>query len=277
VLPVHVEHLGSIEGVQRAKAELVEGMKDGGTAVLNADDPRVLAMRSLSRGSTITYGIDNTADVMAKNISFERFGETTFTLTTPDGEAEVKFPLNGKHNIMNALAAAAAGVACEMNAAEIAASLRNVAPPPQRGEIIHFEAGFTVVNDTYNSNPDALLSMTRTIVDGGHGAARKIVVAGEMRELGDGSAAIHYATGKELAAIGIDRLYGVEGNAAEMLRGAEDAGVNDTVFYENSAIAAESFAGEVRAGDLVLVKGSRGVRTEKVIEKLLEKFAVKKD
>ena len=109
VLPVHVEHLGSIENVAKAKAELVEGMKENGTAVLNADDFRVAEMRDLSKGKTITYGIENESDVMAREIKFERFGETTFTLQTPNGEAEVSFPLNGKHNILNALAASAVG------------------------------------------------------------------------------------------------------------------------------------------------------------------------
>jgi UDP-N-acetylmuramoyl-tripeptide--D-alanyl-D-alanine ligase len=274
VLPVHIEHLGTIEGVQRAKAELVEGMKDGGTAILNADDPRVLAMRNLSKGKTLTYGIDNPADVMAKNIRFDRFGETRFTLVTPDSEAEAAFPLNGKHNIMSALAASAAGVAFGMDAAAIAASLVSVEPPPQRGEVLHFAEGFTVVNDTYNSNPDALLSMTRTIVDGGGGAKRRIVVAGEMRELGENSRQIHFETGAKIATVGIDKLYGVEGYAAEMVRGAESAGLTATGFYENSTVAGDKFVREVEAGDLILVKGSRGVRTERVIEKLLEKFTL---
>ncbi len=274
VLPVHIEHLGSIEAIQKAKAELVEGMKDGGTAVLNADDHRVLAMSELSRGKVITYGIDNPADVMARNVDFERFGRTTFKLVTPDGEADTVFPLNGKHNIMNALAAAAAGVAFGMTAAEIASSLGDVKPPPQRGEVLHFAEGFTVVNDTYNSNPDALLSMIRTIVDGGSGAKRRIVVAGEMRELGPESRSVHFTTGERIAALGIDKLYGVEGDAAELIRGAESAGLSATGFYENSIVAGEKFVDEVSPGDLILVKGSRGVKTERVIERLLEKYKV---
>jgi UDP-N-acetylmuramoyl-tripeptide--D-alanyl-D-alanine ligase len=128
--------------VAKAKAELVEGMKTGGTAILNADDWRVLAMRDLSKGKTLTYGIEKAADVMAKNIRFERFGETIFTLQTPDGNAEVEFPLNGKHNILNALAAAAVGVSFGMTAREIADALRTVSAPPQRGEILHFAAWF---------------------------------------------------------------------------------------------------------------------------------------
>ena len=276
VLPVHIEHLGTIENIATAKAELVEGMKTGGTAVLNADDFRVAAMRDLSKGAVLTYGIENESDVMAKNIRFARFGETSFTLNTPNGEAEVLFPLNGRHNILNALAASAVGVSFGMTAVEIAESLKTVAPPPQRGEILHFAIGFTVVNDTYNSNPDALISMVRTIVEGGNGAKRKIVIAGEMRELGDNAAQIHYETGQRIAALGVDKIFGIEGFADDLLKGAESAGFSDVGFYEDSAIAGEKLLEEIQSGDLILVKGSRGVRTEIVIEKLLEKFELEK-
>ena len=274
VLPVHVEHLGSIENVAKAKAELVEGMKPGGTAVLNADDFRVFAMRDLHEGKNLTYGIDVQSDVTAKNIRFDRFGETVFTLLTPEGEAEVLFPLNGRHNILNALAAAAVGHVFGMTAREIAAALHTVAPPPQRGEILRFREGFTVVNDSYNSNPHALLSMTRTIVEGGKNAKRKIVVAGEMLELGAEGEKIHYETGAQLAGIGIDALYGVRNLARSLVEGARGGGLAETGFFENSDEAGDFLTSELREGDLVLVKGSRGVRTEKVVEKILEKFSL---
>ena len=276
VLPVHVEHLGSIENVAKAKAELVEGMKPGGTAVLNADDFRVFAMRDLHDGKNVTYGIEVESDVMAKDIHFSRFGETTFTLRTPEGEAEVLFPLNGKHNILNALAAAAVGYVFGMTTHKIAASLHTVAPPPQRGEILHFAEGFTVVNDTYNSNPDALVSMVMTIVEGGTRVKRKVVVAGEMRELGENTREIHFETGKKIAALGIDKLFGVENLAQHLLEGARSEGLSDIEFYANSEVAAEDFIKEVQPGDLILIKGSRGVQTEKVIEKLLENFELEK-
>ena len=276
VLPVHVEHLGSIENVAKAKAELIEGMKQNGTAVLNADDFRVAAMRDLARGKVLTYGIENASDVMAKNIRFARFGETVFELETPNGSAEVLFPLNGRHNILNALAASAVGFSFGMSVEEIAASLHTVAPPPQRGEILHFKEGFTVVNDTYNSNPDALLSMVRTLTEGGAGAKRKIVVAGEMRELGNDAARIHYETGKKIAEIGVDKLVGVEGFAKNLIEGAKTINNLEIEFFENSDVAGEHFINQLQAGDLVLVKGSRGVRTEKVIEKILEKFELEK-
>lgn len=272
VLPVHIEHLGTIENIAKAKAELVEGMKCGGTAVLNADDHRVAAMREVSQGSTLTYGIENEADVMAKEIHFEGFGRARFTLVTPSGKADVAFPLNGKHNVLNALAAAAVGHSFGMQAADIAKSLSSVSAPPQRGEVLRFAAGFTVINDSYNSNPDALLSMVSTLVDGAAPFERKIVVAGEMLELGPDAAAIHRKTGAAIAESGVDLLVGVRGNAADLVTGASENGGVESVFAGSSDEAGSMLADLVRPGDVVLVKGSRGVRTENVIEKLLEKF-----
>lgn len=277
VLPVHVEHLGSIENVAKAKAEIVEGMKENGIAVLNADDPRVLAMASLSKRNVITFGIESDADVRATNISFPRFGETVFELVTPNGSAAVDFPLNGKHNILNALAAAAVGHARGMTAVEIASALASAVPPPQRGEILHFAKGFTVINDSYNSNPAALISMVKTLAEGGASSKRKIVVAGEMLELGKDEASIHRQTGSDIAALDVDKLIGVRGLASELVAGARDAGLADAEFAVDSDAAAELLLEQIREDDLVLVKGSRGVRTEKVVEALLKKFDLEKE
>lgn len=275
VLPVHVEHLGSIENVAKAKAELVEGMKEGGTAVLNADDPRVAAMSDLSKGPVLTFGINASADISAQNIRFEGFGNTAFELNTPTGKAEVSFQLNGLHNISDGLAAATVGHSFGMNASQIAASLSSVSAPPQRGEVLRFAEGFTVINDSYNSNPTALLSMVKTLVEGCGPAERKIVVAGEMLELGSDEVAIHRITGRDLAKGGIDSLIGVRGLAKEMVEGAIEAGLADSQFAVDSDAAGDLLANEIRRGDVVLVKGSRGVRTENVIEKLMERFELK--
>lgn len=272
VLPVHVEHLGSIENVAKAKAELVEGMKENGVAVLNADDPRVLAMRGLSKGETITYGIESPANVSASEIIFENFGRTSFVLTTPTGSARVEFPLNGRHNISNALAASAVGHTFGMSAAQIASSLTTVEAPPQRGEILKFKKGFTVINDSYNSNPAALISMVQTLVEGATSAKRKIVVAGEMLELGENAHAIHRQTGETIAAMGIDLLIGVRGLAQDLARGAATQGLDNARFAGDSDAAGEMLANEIREGDVVLVKGSRGVRTEKIVDRLLKEF-----
>lgn len=272
VLPVHVEHLGSIENVAKAKAELVEGMKSGGIAVLNADDPRVAEMHWLSKGRTTTFGIESEADVRARDIRFERFGETKFTLTGGGSASNVSFPLNGKHNILNALAAAAVGISFGMSVDAVAESLHTVEPPPQRGEILHFKEGFTVINDSYNSNPNALFAMIRTLVEGSATANRRIVVAGEMLELGENARQIHYDTGALIAFEDVDFLIGVRGFAEDLVTGAEDCSIEKAVFAVDADVAGEVLVQTVKKGDVVLVKGSRGVRTERVVEILQERF-----
>lgn len=274
VLPVHVEHLGSIENVAKAKAELVEGMKPDGTAILNADDTRVLAMRDLHKGKTITYGIENKADVTASELNMTRFGETRFTLNLPNGSAPVSLQLSGRHNVLNALAASAVGYAFEMSAGQIAAALNKIAPPPQRGEVLHFRSDFTIINDSYNSNPAALMGMVKTLIEGGQSAKRKIVVAGEMLELGIDEKEVHFEIGEKIAANGVDFLIGVRGLAGKLVEGARNAGIKEAKFFSSSEEAGDFLSQEIKAGDLVLVKGSRGVRTEKVIEKLLENFEI---
>ena len=277
VLPVHVEHLGSIENVARAKAELVEGMKPNGTAILNADNKFTAAMRGLSRGKVVTFGIEKKADIFAAEIVSEAFGATTFQLNLPDDSAAVSFPLNGRHNVSNALAAAAAGYCFKMSAREIAAALETVELPPQRGEILRFKNDLVVVDDSYNSNPDALLSMIETLAANGKNAKRLIVVAGEMRELGADAAKIHFETGEKIAAFPVAKLFGVEGFAADMLAGANGKNLTETVFYENANVAAEKIISEIEPGDLILIKGSRGVRTEKIVEKMREVFQLEEE
>ncbi len=272
VLPVHLEHLGSIENVAAAKSEIVTGMKPDGTAVLNIDDPRVAAMAALSPGKAITFGLGGDANVSASNIVSKGFGMTEFLLSCPDGTANVRFNLSGRHNILNALAAAAVGTVFDIPVERIAGALENAAPPPQRGEVLRFRKGFVVVNDSYNSNPDALISMARTLVEDSPAGSRKIVVAGEMLELGPDSERIHFETGQTLGSIGIDELIGVRGHAESMVAGARSAGLAAALFAPDSGSAAKMLLPMVKSGDAILVKGSRGVRTESVVEELLANF-----
>lgn len=276
VAPVHLEYLGTIENIAKAKAELVEGLKPGGTAVLNADDPLVIRMRALHDGPVVTFGLENEADVTALGIDTRRFGESRFRLRTPMGEAEARLPMAGRHNLMNALAAASVAACLGVSPAEIARSLATVVPPRMRGEVLDFAAGFTVVDDSYNSNPRSLVSMVRTLSDTEAAAHRRIVIAGEMLELGPQSLEMHREAGREIARLGIDVLWGVRGAASEMIEGAHEAGMSReaTMFFESSEEAARALASEIREGDLVLVKGSRGVRTDIVVSALREGFAL---
>jgi UDP-N-acetylmuramoyl-tripeptide--D-alanyl-D-alanine ligase len=279
VAPVHLEFMGSVEAIAAGKAQLVECLKPGGTAVLNADDERVAAMRSKAghAGRVITYGAREAADVTAEDIHTVGVGESRFRLRTPLGEALVTLPMHGRHNVSNALAAAAAATSFGLAAGEIAAALATAAPSEKRGEVLRFDAGFTVVDDSYNSNPRSLLSMAEAVAQGGEGVGRRIVVAGEMLELGDEGPALHRDAGREIAGFGVDVLWGVRGLAAELVEGAREAGMGREAarFFESSGEAADALAEFVRPGDLVLVKGSRGVHTEAVVERLKERHGLK--
>ena len=272
VAPVHLEYLGTIENVAAAKAELIEGLKPEGTAVLNADDALVMKMRAKHAGKTLTFGIANAADVSAKDVDTRSLGRISFRLLTPNGEARAQLAMSGQHNLSNALAAATVGVAFGLSAEEIANALSTARPPKMRGEIVDFAAGFTVIDDSYNSNPRSLLNMVRTMAEAREGRKRLLVIAGEMLELGPEEASLHRAAGREIAATGVNVLWGVRGLAREIMSGANEAGLAATKFFESSDQAAAEIVKEVKEGDLVLVKGSRGVATEKVVNALKERF-----
>jgi UDP-N-acetylmuramoyl-tripeptide--D-alanyl-D-alanine ligase len=272
VAPVHLEYLGTIENVAAAKAELIEGLKPDGTAILNADDPLVIKMRDKHAGKTLTFGIVNHADVSAAEIDTRSLGKISFRLLTPNGEARAQLAMSGQHNLSNALAAATVGVSFGLSAEQIAEALGSARPPKMRGEIVDFAAGFTVIDDSYNSNPRSLLNMVRTMAEARGGRKRLLVIAGEMLELGPEEAPLHRAAGRDIAETGVNLLWGVRGLAREIVAGAEQAGLSQARFFASSDDAANEIVKEVKEGDLVLVKGSRGVATEKVINALKERF-----
>jgi UDP-N-acetylmuramoyl-tripeptide--D-alanyl-D-alanine ligase len=272
IAPVHLEYLGTIENIAAAKAELIEGLKPGGIAVLNADDEWVIRMRDKHKGRTVTFGIESPADVVAKDIDTGRLGLISFRLKTPLGEAPATLPMSGRHNLTNALAAAAVATCFEIGSAQIAEALSTAKPPRMRGEVLDFAAGFRVVDDSYNSNPRSLINMVRTISEADTNAKRRIVIAGEMLELGPEEAALHKEAGREIARAGVDVLWGVRGLAAEIVAGANEAGLTETRFFETSDEGARAIVKEVREGDLILVKGSRGVATDKIVAAIREHF-----
>ncbi|MDQ1523021.1 MAG: UDP-N-acetylmuramoyl-tripeptide--D-alanyl-D-alanine ligase [Pyrinomonadaceae bacterium] len=287
VAPVHLEFFDSVEHIAAGKAQLVENLKPGGTAILNADDARVAAMRAKHRdgegGRTLTFGIEQAADVTASGIESARFGLSRFRLRTPRGEADAQLSLPGRHNLLNALAAAAVATCFEIEPEEIASALGSATASEMRGVVIEFAAGFSVIDDSYNSNPRSLLSMARSVADargtGGNGGAarRTFIVAGEMLELGETGAELHREAGREIARMGIDVLWGVRGLATELVAGARAAGLEAARFFETTDEAAAALTDEVRAGDLLLVKGSRGVHTERVIEVLRGRYEENSD
>ncbi|MBA2341070.1 MAG: UDP-N-acetylmuramoyl-tripeptide--D-alanyl-D-alanine ligase [Pyrinomonadaceae bacterium] len=276
ISPVHLEFFGTVERIAEGKAELVKALDERGTAVLNADDERIARMRELHQGRTITFGIEREADVTAFEIEDTQLELVRFKLRTPLGEARVELPLPGRHNLMNALAAAAIATCFNVAPDKIATALATAAPSAMRGEILHFKNGFTVVDDSYNSNPRSLVSMVQALAAGGRAerVKRRIVIAGEMLELGPEAGAMHRDTGREIGRAGVDFLWGVRGHAHEFLQGAREAGMSDErmQFFEDSEAAGSALIEWAQAGDLILVKGSRGVKTDRVVKMLSERF-----
>ncbi len=272
VAPVHLEYLGSMENIAAAKAELIESLKPEGTAILNADDDWVMGMRNKHSGRTLTFGVERLADIAAKDIDTKHLGWISFQLITPSGEARARLPMSGRHNLMNALAAASVAFCFHITPTEIADALATVTPPTMRGEVLDFAAGFRLVDDSYNSNPRSLLNMVRTITEGGDRARRRIVIAGEMLELGPDEQKLHRDAGREIAASGVNVLWGVRGLGQQLVEGAKEAGLPEARYFESSNDAAKALIDEVREGDLILVKGSRGVATDNIVKAMKEKF-----
>lgn len=276
VAPVHLENFESVEGIAAAKAEIIQGLVQGGLAVLNQDDPRASRMATLRTDvQVVSFGRSELAQVKALNITSNGLLGSEFTLSTPQGSARVKLPLPGEHLIYNALAAAAVGLHVGATPEKVAGALATAQPAYHRGEILNFREGFTIVDDTYNSNPLALQEMTRLLA-AVQGAQRTVLVAGEMLELGPEASELHFECGKFAAEQGIGLLIGVRGRAQDILRGARETGMPEEQihFAEGAAQAGSWLATKLQAGDVVLVKGSRGVKTEGVIEVLKQQFSL---
>ena len=266
---VHLENFpDGIAGVARAKYELIHSLLPSGTAILNADDPYVSQFGRDFGGRIITYGVQGVAEVKAESIEELGAMGSKFQMVTGACRERVTLPLMGIHNIYNALAGAAAGLAAGILPSEVAGALSEVKPADKRGQILEL-AGATIINDCYNSNPKAMISMVDALA--GFNAKRRIVVAGEMLELGPSSQDLHREVGRHIAQRGIDLLVGVRGAAKALVEGAREAGAKKAKFVESPEEAAEVLANELKAGDAVLFKASRGVKLERALEALQSK------
>jgi len=299
VASAHLEGLGSIEGVARAKGELFAGLPADATAVVNADDPQVVAQAPRFGGRRVYFAAGNIEDalatvavagrprsadaasatradalaaVTAAAIRCDRIDACSFEVRAGGHSAAVELPLGGRHNVQNALAAVAAALAVGVPLATAAAGLAKLTPPPMRLSAERLANGVTVLNDVYNANPGSMLAALATL---GAAAARRIVVLGEMRELGPGAAALHAQVGRAVADVD-PALFCASGAFAEAFaEGARAAGlaserVRVCARHEDAAAAV---AAAWRAGDAILVKGSRGAAMEHVVESLRARAA----
>jgi len=275
VAPVHLESFDSIAGVARAKYELIEALPHGGTAVLNADDEYVCQFGRDFKGKVVMFGLKPTAcipaDVRAENIEVLGPQGVRFDLVSREMRQPVHSPLLGKHNVYNVLAAAAIAMEHGVTPSEIAATLPSLQPADKRGQVVQL-GNITVLYDCYNSSPKALIAAVDTLA--GMPGRRRIVVAGEMLELGPTGEQLHRECGRYIAGRQagrkIDFLLGVRGLAKPLVEAAREAGMK-AEFVATPEEAGEWLAHKAREGDVVLLKASRGVKLEKALEKWQQK------
>jgi len=276
VAPAHLEFFASVDEIALAKRELIEGLNGReSTAVLNADDPRVAAFGAFAPGRVVTYGIDAPAFFSAAAIEDRGALGSAFDYVSPEGRVRLELPVPGRHAIYNALAALAAASVWNIGAAEAQSVFRTLRVPSMRGELLRFSNGAALINDSYNSSPAALHAMV-SVLAATPNFRRRILAAGEMRELGVASPVLHREAGIFTAKTGnVDWVIGVEGNAEQIVEGAVSAGIPraQTRFFASSDEAAKFLEEFFAKGDVLLVKGSRGVKMERIVEALIARYA----
>jgi UDP-N-acetylmuramoyl-tripeptide--D-alanyl-D-alanine ligase len=265
----HLEFFASIEEIALAERELIENLAwPNATAVLNADDERVAQFANVASGRVIMFGTHPRADFRAEAIGERGTEGTAFDFVSSAGRARLELPLIGRHNVMNALAALAAASVWGIGADDAKRVFPSLTPADKRGEVVRFEEGFSVINDSYNSSPTALNALMRLLAST-PGYQRRIVAAGEMLELGESSPELHRECGRLAAELRkIDWIFGVRGYAADFVAAAVEAGHprEQTRFFGDSTEAARFLETFISSEDLLLLKGSRGVKMERILE-----------
>ena len=267
VAPAHLEFFTSLEQIAEAKGELVEGLSPDGTLIYNADDPLVCKHAGRFKGKRISFGRAKDADVRADDIEIQDIDTTRFRLSCGGAMFDATLPFAGEHFVLNALPGVALALNLGMTPDEIVPGLGRLCQAEMRGKVLRFREGFAVIDDSYNSSPRALQSMIE-VLSSVPGFKRRILFAGEMLELGPDAPRLHYECGEFAARRGINVVIGVSGNAAEIVRAAKETGKAATHYFETSENAAKYAAQNVNSGDLVLVKGSRGIHVEKIVNEL---------
>jgi len=256
--------------VATEKGALVAAVPPEGAVVLNADDPRVAGMASRSRARVLTVSARGPADVRAVDAAEGSDGRLSVTLEARGRRQVARLAFAGRHNVVNALCAAGVGLALGLALTDIAAGLETARPV--KGRVVWRDAGgVRILDDTYNANPASVLAALETL-RGARNARRLVVVLGDMLELGDIAEAAHRDVGAAIAAAGVAELVGVGRHAGLAAEAARAAGLTEThqtsTFEDTVALLLKRLA----PGDAVLVKGSRGMRMERVVDALLARL-----
>jgi len=266
----HIEHLGSREAIAAEKGDLLTGLDADGVAILNADDEQVMSQAGRAPGRVLRYGRDGEADVTASEVRFEAPGAFSFTLHTPEGERAVRVAGLSETTVINALAASATGLAAGLSVDDVVAGLGAFEGVSGRMAPLAGAGGLHLIDDTYNANPQSVRASLESLAALKRGGARAIAVLGGMGELGAQSDALHAETGRAVAETGADGLVTLGDRARALADAAEAAGLarDCIVRCETPDEAAKAASTLAHPGDWVLVKGSRAMRMERVIEAL---------
>ncbi|MBI2158004.1 MAG: UDP-N-acetylmuramoyl-tripeptide--D-alanyl-D-alanine ligase [Candidatus Rokubacteria bacterium] len=272
VAQAHTEFLGSLDGVREEKAALVRAVPPEGCVVLNADDPRVAGMARDARARILTYGLASSATVRAVDGVVEAGPGLAFTLEAGGERERVALAFAGRHNATNALAAAATGVALGCSLAEIARGL--AAARPVAGRCVWRETGAVrILDDTYNANPVSLRAALATVAAGRRPDGRLVIVLGDMLELGAIAEEAHREAGRAVVAAAADEFVGVGRHAALAVEAARLGGLAEAHHAMTFEDTVAHLLKRLAPGDTVLVKGSRGMRMERVVDALVARLA----
>lgn len=272
----HIGEVGSIEGIAKAKSELVSAIPASGVVVLNADDERVLAMRELTEATIFTYGFSKAADVRAQNLHLTSYGSYNFDLVYRSERIPASIPILGEHNVLNALAAAAVGIAVGMEFETIARALTTLKQMSKwRMEVLQIPGNVTIINDAYNANPESMAAALQTLT-AIPAPGKSFAILGKMHELGDASDAIHEQISKLATDLGVTQVIAV-GELAKPYALAASAGsigdesvseVEKSVWLPDFDTACDYIVKQVNSGDILLFKASRAEHFEVLAEQI---------
>jgi UDP-N-acetylmuramoyl-tripeptide--D-alanyl-D-alanine ligase len=273
----HLGEFGSREAIAQAKGELVEALPTDGLAVLNADDPLVLAMAARTNARVVTVGEAASAHVRAEGVVLDDLGRAAFTVHASGDKAQVRLRLVGAHHVGNALAATAVALECGMSLSDAADALSEATAASRwRMEVTERPDGVIVINDAYNANPESMRAALNTLASVARSrAGRPVAVLGHMAELGESAPAEHDALGQLAVRLGISRVIAVGEQARPIQRGTDSAGPWDGAasWVPDADGAVEVLRAELRPGDVVLVKASRAASLERVALSIVEDVA----
>ena len=269
VTAAHLERLHTVDTVAKAKGELFDAMREDAVAVVNGEDRRVRELGRSRRGRTVVFGMQNDFDVRFLHMETTGLESMDLKISVLGRELDVKLPVPGAHNVMNALAAVGIAVALGIDPAEAADRLSRFKPMAMRMERIQLANGARVVNDSYNANPESMKAAFRT-VGSAKRAGRFLAALGDMLELGDSSAELHRQVGEAAAQMGVSRLYLVGDFSGDTASGASGGGlpISDIIICGGIDEMLEKVEAEMGAGDVLLVKGSRGMKMERLVDHL---------